>query len=141
MSDMIRIFFAHPKGMDDAVIDSWSSRIRASFESDGFNPVEVVTGRDDFTRYAAGAGGFSAWAREVAVRRDRDRSGTYYDVIVSVNTYIGRATADICSVALNTQLPVILFENGPDNTLVFKPVAQVVVVDPKDYINGWCLDT
>lgn len=142
MADPIRVFFAHSKGTPDDEIDRWSGELRKAFATEGFDPVEVVPGRDDYMRYAAGAGGFSAWAKEVPVRRDMAKGGRYYDVIVSLNARVGRATADICTVALASGVPVILMEVDPaTDALVPKPVTQVVVEDPRDYIKGWWLDT
>jgi hypothetical protein len=137
----MRIFFAHPKSMEDGDIDWWSREITRML-TDGTEIIEVTSGRDDYQRYAVGAGSFSAWAREVAERRDMATGKRYYDGFVSVNAYVGRATADILRVALNAGTPVIYLEQD-ENTQSIEPkrVTQVVVDDPDDYLKGWYLDT
>ena len=140
MSNMLRVFFAHPKAMDDAEIDHWKHEIELMFRSDDL-PVEVVPGRDDFSRYAMGAGSFTAWAQEVPRRRDMSTGRNYYSAFVSVNAYVGRATADILGGALSVGAPVIYAERKEDGTVDVKPVRDVVVVDAEDYLKGWCLDT
>jgi hypothetical protein len=137
----MRIFFAHPKSMEDGDIDWWSREIKRML-TDGTEIIEVTSGRDDYQRYAVGAGSFSAWAREVAERRDMATGKRYYDGFVSVNAYVGRATADILRVALNAGTPVIYLEQD-ENTQSIEPkrVTQVVVDDPDDYLKGWYLDT
>ena len=137
----MRIFFAHPKSMPDDEIDWWSREI-VRLLTDGPEVIEVTTGRDDFQRYAMGAGSFTAWAKEVAARKDMSTGKLYYDAFVSVNAYIGRATADILRVALNVGTPVIYLEQDEDKQSI-EPhrVTQVVVDDPEDYLKGWYLDT
>lgn len=138
---MMRVFFAHPKSMQDDEIDHWVADLRRMFHEAEGQPVEIVPGRDDFAKYAVGAGSFTAWAREVAVRKDMTTGKAYYSAFASVNAYVGRATADILSVALNNGSPVILFEETDDGRVEPRRVNQVVVVDPDDYLKGWCLDT
>lgn len=137
----MRIFFAHPKSMPDDDIDWWAKTIEQML-SDGNDRAAVTAGRDDYLRYAMGAGSFSAWAREVAVRKDMGTGKPFYDAFVSVNAYIGRATADILRVALNVGTPVIYLEQDEDKQSI-EPhrVTQVVVDDPEDYLKGWYLDT
>lgn len=137
----MRVFFAHPKSMSDEDIDWWARQI-VQMLSDGTEIIEVTPGRDDYQRYAMGAGSFSAWAREVPVRKDMGTGKTYYDAFVSVNAYIGRATADILKGALNAGTPVIYLEQDADKGSI-EPhrVTQVVVDDPDDYLKGWYLDT
>lgn len=137
----MRIFFAHPKSMEDSDIDWWSRQI-VQMLTDGTETIEVTPGRDDFQRYAMGAGSFTSWAREVAARKDMGTGKLYYDAFVTVNAYIGRATADILRVALNLGTPVIYLEQDEDKGAIEpKRVAQVVVDDPDDYLKGWYLDT
>ena len=137
----MRIFFAHPKSMPDDEIDWWAREIKRLL-ADGPEIIEVTSGRDDFQRYAMGAGSFTAWAKEVAARKDMSTGKLYYDAFVSVNAYIGRATADILRVALNVGTPVIYLEQDEDKGSI-EPhrVTQVVVDDPEDYLKGWYLDT
>lgn len=137
----MRIFFAHPKSMDDAEIDSWGREIKKLFVDAEDLDTRVVPGRDDFQQYAVGAGSFTAWAREVPTRRDMGTGRPYYSAFVSVNAYVGRATADILRGALNTGTPVIYLEKKEDGAVEPHRVNQVVVVDPEDYLKGWCLDT
>jgi hypothetical protein len=137
----MRIFFAHPKDMEDSDIDWWSKEI-ARMLADGTEIIEVTSGRDDFQRYAMGAGSFTAWAREVPTRKDMATGKPYYDGFVAVNAYVGRATADILRVAINVGTPVIYLEQDEDKgSIEPKRVLQVVVDDQDDYRKGWYLDT
>lgn len=137
----MRIFFAHPKSMSDEDIEWWTRTI-ITMLADGKGDLSVTPGRDDFQRYAMGAGSFTAWAKEVASRKDMSTGKPFYDAFVSVNAYIGRATADILGVALNIGTPVIYLEQNEDKGAI-EPhrVTQVVVSDPDDYTSGWYLDT
>jgi hypothetical protein len=137
----MKVFFAHPKSMDDAEIDFWVRQITLML-ADGTDTPVVVTGRDDFQQYAMGAGSFTAWAREVPVRKDMSTGKPVYDAFVSVNAYVGRATADILRGAINVGTPVIYLEQDEDKQAIEpKRVQQVVVDDPEDYLKGWYLDT
>ena len=138
----MRVFFAHAKSMQDDEIDRWSTDIKRILSEDAGVPVEIVPGRDDYQRYAMGAGSFGAWAREVPIRKDMATGKAYYDGFVSPTFYVGRATSEILSGALSAGTPVLVFEFVED-TQTYQPqrVNQVVVVDPDDYLKGWCLDT
>jgi len=137
----MRIFFAHPKDMEDGDIDWWLKTIEQMLSDEG-DRVAVTSGRDDFQRYAMGAGSFTAWAREVPTRKDMSTGKPYYDAFVAVNAYVGRATADILRVAINVGTPVIYLEQDEDKgSIEPKRVLQVVVDDQDDYRKGWYLDT
>jgi len=137
----MRVFLAHPKSMPDDEIDWWSREV-GRLLSDGSDIVSVTPGRDDFQRYAMGAGSFSAWAVEVPLRKDMATGKRYYEAFVSPTAYVGRATADILRGALNVGTPVIYLEQDEDKQSI-EPhrVNQVVVVDAEDYLKGWYLDT
>lgn len=138
----MRVFFAHAKSMEDGQIDQWSKDIKDILSQDAGVTVEIIPGRDDYQRYAAGAGSFSAWAREVPTRRDMATGNRYYDGFVSPTFYVGRATAEILSGAMAIGTPVLVFEFD-DEKKAYEPhrVNQVVVVDSEDYLKGWYLDT
>ena len=145
---VLRVFYAHPKSMSDDNIDVNAGEIRVRMRdfdrfSAGYDSVDIVPGRDDFNKYSMSAGSFTAWAREVPQRRDMSTGGRYYGAFVSTNAYVGRATADILSGALNVGTPVYYFEPDPDAAGFIKihTVRAVVVVDADDYLKGWCLDT
>lgn len=149
MSRILRVFYAHPKGMSDEEIDVFGSEIRVRIRDSellpaGYDNVDVTPGRDDFRQYSMSAGSFTAWAREVPQRRDMSTGTRYYGAFVSTNAYVGRATADILSVALSVRTPVYYFEPDPDAQWAFRRIHDVrgiVVVDAEDYLKGWCLDT
>jgi hypothetical protein len=138
----MRIFFAHPKSMEDGDIDWWVGEISRIFDGAADTKPDVTTGRDDFKRYALGAGSFTSWAREVPIRKDMSTGKRFYEVFVSVNAYIGRATADILRGALHIGTPVIFLEQDEEKQAIEpRRVTQVVVVDADDYLKGWYLDT
>ena len=139
----MRVFFAHPKGMDDATIDSWLGKLHklATEAVEGKEPVEVIPGRDDFKQYAPAAGGFTGWVRDVATRKDAMSQKPYYDLFVSPYREIGKATADILTLALHKQMPVVLAEELECGTVEMRRVTQVVVDDADSYTDGWWLDT
>lgn len=141
MSAQLRVFFAHPKSMPDDEIDRWQHGIAGIFKDAGYSSVDVVAGRDDFNKYSMSAGSFTAWAREVAQRRDMGTGKPVYGAFVSVNAYVGRATADILDGALRIGTPVVYVEPKEDGSTETHAVRGVVVVDPDDYLKGWCLDT
>lgn len=137
----MRVFFAHPKSMEDDAIDSWTARLHVLVSESGYANVEVITGRDDFKQYAPSAGGFSGWVRDVATRKEAMSQKPYYDFFVSPYREIGKATADILTLALHHKQPVIYAEEREDSTIELHRVRQVVVEDPDNYTNGWWLDT
>lgn len=137
----MKVFFAHPKGMEDSEIDSWSARLKKLVEQEGYADVEVVPGRDDFKKYAPAAGGFPGWVRDVATRRDAMSQQPYFDFFVSPYREVGKATADILTLAIHHKRPVVLAEELECGTVEMHRVTQVVVEDPDNYTDGWWLDT
>ena len=139
----MRIFFAHPKGMEDSEIEAWIGKLHklGTEAVEGKEPVEVIPGRDDFKQYAPSAGGFAGWVRDVATRKEAMTQKPYYDLFVSPYREIGKATADILTLALHKQTPVVLAEELECGTVEMRRVNQVVVDDADNYTNGWWLDT
>lgn len=138
----MKVFFAHPKGMEDSEIDSWTAGLASIFAeiADTHEKVEIVPGRDDFKQYAPAAGGFAGWVRDVATRKNAMTHKPYYDCFVSPYREVGKATADILTLALHHNRPVLHAEKTDDG-VEMKPVRQVVVEDPDNYTDGWWLDT
>ena len=137
----MRIFFAHAKSMDDATIEEWQKTLTEMFREAEYPSVEVIPGRDDFQQYAPAAGGFNGWTRDVATRKDAMSGKSYYDVFVSPTSTIGKATADILTLALHHKMPVLLVEKKDGEPPEMHRVTQVVVDDADDYTSGWWLDT
>lgn len=137
----MRVFFAHPKSMPEAEIESWASKLTRIFRDAEYSDVTVIPGRDDFQQYAPSAGGFSGWTRDVATRRDAMTQKPYYEVYVSPYRILGKATADILTLALHEKRTVILAEELDCGDIELHKVHQVVVDDPEDYLKGWWLDT
>lgn len=137
----MNIFFAHPKGMEDSEIDSWTSQVKKIAEDSGYENVTVVPGRDDFKQYAPAAGGFAGWIRDVATRTNAMTHKPYFDLFVSPYRAVGKATADILTLALHNKRPVVLTEKLECGSVELHRVTQVVVDDPDNYTDGWWLDT
>lgn len=137
----MKIFFAHPKGMEDSEIDEWSKQLVRLFTEADYSDVSVVPGRDDFQKYAPSAGGFAGWTRDVATRKDAMTQKPYYDCFVSPYREIGKATADILTLAIHYNMPVVLAEKLECGTVEMHRVNQVVVEDADNYTHGWWLDT
>lgn len=138
----MKIFFAHSKAMDDATIDEWQKSLTQMFRDADYSDVEVVPGRDDFKQYAPSAGGFAGWVRDVATRKNAMTQKPYFDCFVSPTRVVGKATADILTLALHHRMTVIYAEKSEETGVVeMRRVTQVVVDDADDYTSGWWLDT
>ena len=137
----MRVFFAHPKSMPDDEIEAWQQNLTRMFREADYSDVEVIPGRDDFSKYAPAAGGFTGWVRDVATRKDAMTGVEYYDCFVSPYREIGKATADIVTLALHHKRPVIFAEQLECGTIEMRRVTQVVVDDADNYTDGWWLDT
>jgi len=137
----MRVFLAHAKSMDDASIEEWSKDVAKMFVEAGVPDVEVIPGRDDFAKYAPSAGGFTGWVRDVATRTDAMTGAKYYGAYVSPTSTIGKATADILTLALHHKMPVIWADKLECGSIEMRRVTQVVVDDADDYTSGWWLDT
>ena len=127
--------------MEDNEIDSWSAQLKRMFEESDYTDVSVIPGRDDFKQYAPSAGGFPGWVRDVATRPEAMTQAAYYDCFVSPYREVGKATADILTLAIHHKRPVVLAEKLDCGTVEMQRVNQVVVDDPDNYTNGWWLDT
>ena len=136
----MRVFLAHPKRWEDQHINEWRDALAAMLKADDID-AEVVPGRDDFNLYMASEGTFSAWAKSVVERQDLVTRERVYGAIVATTKGIGKATADIIGAAISAGVPVLLMEPVGSNQFQLGKVTQLVVVNERDFINGWRLDT
>lgn len=140
MSSPMRVFLAHPKSFSDEQIEHWKQAVGTQMRSQlELEHVEVIPGRDDYQKYAPAAGGFPGWVRDVPTRKNAMTAKPYYDAIVVPGGAVGRATADIVMRALGQKLPVLRVLETEDG-FQFARVAQVVVEDQENYIDGWYLE-
>lgn len=133
-----RVFLAHPKSMEEETLTDWSSFLREQFREE-YPDLQITLGRDDYNRYAPGAGSFSAWARDVPRRKDVQTGKTYYTALFVPDRYVGKATAEMVMVALNTALPVLVGQTLDDGRIMHI-ATRLEVVDANDYIKGWCVE-
>ena len=142
---MTRIFLAHAKNDPDESISKWSKAVEKLFRDADLPNPKLILGREDYTQYAASAGSFDGWARDVGTRKDLSTGKFYYGAFVCPQTHVGKATAVILQFALHSKIPVFKLENtapdGEPDSWDLVPVRQVVVEDPDDYRSGWWLDT
>jgi hypothetical protein len=142
---MTRIFLAHAKNDSDESISGWKNAVEKMFRDADILDVQVILGRDDYMKFAASAGSFDGWSRDVGTRKDLSTGKFYYSAFVCPQTHIGKATAQIVLFALHSKIPVFKLENtaeGADEPAwELARVNQVVVEDPDDYRSGWWLDT
>ena len=138
----MRVFFAHPKSMQNEQIDAEVAAIRDLFTKDLGEPVEVIAGRDDYMMHAMAAGGWKNWAKDVATRIDTGTRKPWYDVVVVPGATIGGATQVIVAHALHLKKQVLVAEiDHREQTLEFKVAREIICDDPENYTSGWFIDT
>lgn len=138
----MRVFFAHPKSMQNEQIDAEVAVVRDLFTKEMGEAVEVVAGRDDYLMHAMSAGGWKNWAKDVATRIDTMSRKPYYDVIVVPGPTIGGATQVIVSHAMHLQKPVFVARmDHEEQTLELERGREVICDDPENYTSGWFIDT
>ena len=142
----MRVFFAHPKSFPEDVIERWQHVLTESLNGSPLaqgEPVEVVTGRDDFNENVASAGGFQKWAEDVAARIDSITRRKVYDMIFVTPSHFGSATATICSGAFEQGTPVFVVTcddiMGEGGALNVSRAVAVEVVDKRDFRSGYTL--
>jgi hypothetical protein len=134
-----RLFLAHPKAMEEDALTEWTQVLREHFREE-YPGLEITLGRDDYNRYALGAGSFSAWARDVPTRKDVMSGKTHYDGLFVPDRYVGKATAEMVGTALNTKLPVLVGRRLDDGQVNIQRATRLEVVDAQDYLKGWCVE-
>jgi len=107
----MRIFYAHTKATDDAVIDHAVLSIQAAISEAMGEDCVVIAGRDDFNERAALEGGWKSWAHSVPNGTLSD--GTFrFDLLVAPDAVVGRSTYDMVKGFLDSGRPVV-FWRGP----------------------------
>ena len=140
----MRVFFAHPKTMDEETTAAWIADAAALFEEEGLGEATFVAGRDDYAHHAASAGSWKGWAVDVIGRLDMMTREPFYNAVLVPGYTVGAATRIIVSAALGTGTPVLVMERA--NAEEKKPakiekVRNIITEDAEDYTSGWWLDT
>jgi hypothetical protein len=141
---MLRVFFAHPKSMEEDATKAYLDKARIAFEKDGLDDVEFITGREDYAVHAVSAGGWKDWAIDVVDRIDMMTRDPFYNAILVPGITVGAATKIIVATALTRGRPVLAIEvpeEGVEGEVTLKKVVNVVADDPENYTSGWWLDT
>jgi hypothetical protein len=133
------LFLAHPKAMEEDQLESWKADILEYFREE-YADIEVVYGRDDYSKHALGAGSFGAWARDVPTRKSLATGKTVYAGLFVPDRYVGKATAEMVSVALNTRMPVLVGTRLDDGGITVQQATRLEVLDAQDYLKGWCVE-
>tara|TARA_R100000808_G_scaffold5066_1_gene15731 strand:- start:5882 stop:6346 length:465 start_codon:yes stop_codon:yes gene_type:complete len=139
MSRIIRVFFGHPRDLNDGEIAQGCSRIKEFIRAKGERAgkdlkVSVIPGRDDFQVHCRGD--WDVWAKSVVHREHSITRKPYYDMIVIPSQYVGRATAQIVNLANKGGRPVFLL--GQES---LTRVSQVYPYDPDDWQGGFKCET
>lgn len=138
----MRALFAHPKGMEGEKIDADVALLTDLLTKEIGEPVEVVSGRDDYLMHAASAGGWKGWATDVAKRIDSMTRKPFYELFVVPQSTIGGATQIMLAHAMHMGKPVLVMEIDHDaQTLDLRQAKAIVCEDAEDYTAGWWIDT
>jgi hypothetical protein len=138
----MRVFFAHPKSMQNEQIDAEAKLLADLFTKELGEPVEVVAGRDDYMLNAPSAGGWKNWSKDVATRVNSMTRKAHFDVFVSPSATIGGATQIILAYALHLKKPVFVMQlDHEQQTLDLLPAKGIICEDPENYTAGWLIDT
>lgn len=138
----MRVFFAHPKSMENEAIDAEAALLADLLTKEMGEPVEVVTGRDDYMLNAPSAGGWKNWAKDVGTRIDSMTRKPFFDAFVAPSATIGGATQVILSYAIHLKKPVLVMRIDHDaHTIDLIPAKGIVCDDPENYTSGWFIDT
>jgi hypothetical protein len=135
MSDHVRIFYAHARGMQDKDIDARAEKLR-EIAGSAFpgKQLTVTTGRDDYRTRAKAEGGWAGWTYSVGGGTDHEGLPRFH-AVVSDAEHVGKATADIMRYAQSSGRKVI-FWDGAD---LFAPVTGVVDSSKDNWKAGWSL--
>lgn len=131
----LRVFFAHPSGLDKKSIAEGCKEIRGIIRAKGERAgkdvkVSVISGRDDFSIHCRGD--WEAWTKGVVKREHAITRAPYYDMFVVPSQYVGRATAQIVHLANRSGRPVLLLKDG-----ALSRVSSVYPYDPDDWQSGF----
>ena len=108
---MERIFIAHGKADPDEVLIEYKRIVDEAIRRTGI-PGESVLGRDDYNARQANEGGWDAWARSVATGVDFTTRKPRFSAIVVPNRVVGKATAEMVTMAIGAGKPVWVIERG-----------------------------
>lgn len=143
MKTPYRVFVAHAKSMEDAVIETTCAAVkRLLAEKNPELEIEVTSARDDYTARALTCGGWDRWCESIGDIIDLfSREPRFHAVVIPRATQdcdrtvaIGRATAAICKAVAAADRPLFVFD--PIAPALF-PVWGVRTTDAEDWRAGW----
>ena len=136
----VRSFYANGANDGDQYIDHTSIAIRRLVHDlctkrwpQRSPQVEVISGRDDFRRYARGD--WEGWTKGISRRRDPLTLEPFYSLLIIDRDECGRATFSILTEALENNKPVFRFHDGKHPRLA--RVSEVVPEDVDDWQAGF----
>jgi hypothetical protein len=135
MSQTVRLFYAHAKGMVDKDIDARAKALKelaqTSFPG---STIEVVTGRDDYNTRAKAEGGWSGWTYSVGCGCDHEGQPRFNAVICD-SMSVGKATADIMRYARGAGKKVAYWD-GNDQ---FAAISGIEDKGQDRWRDGWAI--
>lgn len=93
-------------------------------------PLLVVTGKEDFEKYAGGD--WTRWEQECFRRIDRMTGKKVYDLVVFSGTLLGKASGSVAALALGFTRPYVLVTKGVAS---LKRIDSITMIDPDNYAN------
>jgi hypothetical protein len=133
---MIRAFYAAAKGANPTEVEAECARIGALLTEAIGDAVEVVPAHTEWSTHFATVGSWDGWVRDVAAGRVFPSYEPRYHMFVCPTIYVGKATAQILTIALEERKRVLLW---PAASLDPQHIEAVIEDDPQNYTHGWYL--
>lgn len=130
---MERVFYAHRRDADVGEINEAVATLSSHLAHRLHTAVKVTSGRDDFKRRFAMAGGWSAWPDSVSSPLAGGESR--YTIIVVPDGPVGKATAQIVETALQRGVACLWWDGDVDEPMLQQ--LKLVQEDREDWKNGW----
>jgi hypothetical protein len=138
---MQRILILHPKSTEPDEVDALIPLVREHPDLPklipGGHTWDVTTARESFQAFEKKYGKPVNWGRWFSlitgVTATFGTDPTFHIFVIAPESYVGKATKDIVTAAL--QKGRIVLRLAPDTTL--KKVTKVVAVDPENFKRGW----
>jgi hypothetical protein len=127
------VFLAHKKKEACTSVDTMVAALKSDIDRMADVDSKVTAGRDDYTTHARSLGGWAAWQRDVATGTTIEGHARF-DVLVSPDRAVGRATAQMLLMAGNAGKDIYYWDGK-----ALQPIREVVEVDTEDWASGWAL--
>lgn len=133
----MRVFIAHSKSDDDAMLERVRDRIAEDFMRE-VGDVGVQLGRDDFTRRAKAYASWDEWEASIVDGTDLSDGQPLYDMIVVIGCKgLGKSTARVASYAKFKGKKVLSID--PDS-MQYSEVIDVYADDVNDWKHGFAVE-